>query len=121
MVVQSQRLAWKTRRWPRTLQRSTPQRAQYNTLPGKEETLSKHDDLIRKLQERAQADRQEVEQLIAKSGLESNSTLVNALEPEFMARAFRDLREEILADMFGSEASSEDTSSEEKKPWYKFW
>jgi hypothetical protein len=91
-----------------------------------EETLSKHDDLIRKIQERAQADRQEVEQLIAGSGLESNSTLVNALEPEFIARAFRDLKEEILADMFGSEASSEDTSSEsasseEKKPWYKFW
>jgi hypothetical protein len=39
-----------------------------------------------------------------------------------MARAFRDLKEEILADIFGTEeTSSENASSEEKKPWYKIW
>lgn len=80
--------------------------------------VSKHDELLRKIQERAKADRQEIDQRIAGSDLASNETLVNALEPEYRARTFRDLREEILADMFGTDASSEEPP-EERKPWYK--
>ncbi len=83
--------------------------------------MSKHDELIRKIQERAEADAREAAQRIASSGLESNETLQNAMMEESMVRCFGDLKEEILADLFGTEETSEETFSEEKKPWYKFW
>ena len=78
--------------------------------------MSKHDDLIRKIQERAQADAAEAAQRLAASGLESNETLENAMMEESLLRCFGDLREEILADLADTGTGE---TSEEKKPWYK--